>query len=152
MTSKSDVSLPINAITRKVGTLPLHAALARSSLRGMNGPAADDDGNAAAAESAAPAAGVDTLFAQVYDRLKGTDSGLGLAVLSADAWSTSRIARTTSDQEVGVENFARLTKKWLSTIARFRPEVGVQDCDCAIASRNGCPGLRPVSAIASSSV
>lgn len=51
--------------------MPLHAALARSSLRGMNGPAADHDGNAAAAESAAPAAGVDTLFAQVYDRLKG---------------------------------------------------------------------------------
>ena len=74
MTSKRDVSLPINAIAWKVGTLPLHAALARSSLRGMNGPAADHEGNAAAAESAAPAAGVDTLFAQVYDRLKGMTS------------------------------------------------------------------------------
>jgi len=74
MTSQRDVSLPINAIAWKVGTLRLHAALARSRIRVMNAPAADHAGNAAAAESAAPAAGVDTLFAQVYDRLKGMPS------------------------------------------------------------------------------
>jgi len=74
MTAQRDVSLAINAIARKVGTLRLHAALAQSSIRGMNGPAADDDGSAAADDAAAPAAGVDTLFAQVYDRLKGMTS------------------------------------------------------------------------------
>lgn len=74
MTSQRDVSKPMNAASQSVGTFPLRAAIARSSIPRMNKPAEHDEDRVADDGADARPVGVDKLFTQVYDRLKGMTS------------------------------------------------------------------------------